>query len=207
MSLRELVMTLVFLGSVLFVAGCLVRLAVVALLGRWPNVRGTARVLGLYVAGYAVVLVSVALAMPRQSLAAGERECFDDWCVAGVAAAPAGAEEPACAAPAGQRLWLATLEVSSDAKRVRQRASDAHALLEDDGGRRRAACAAPQGEHALTDQLGPGDSFRVVEPFRLPEGARPAGLVVRHGAFPGAVIIGEDQSLLHAPTLLGVVVR
>ena len=203
MTLLALVMALVMFGSVLFLFGGLVRLAVLALLGRWARLRSTATVLGVYLACYAAVLAIVALTTPRRVLAAGERNCFDDWCVAGVSVEPAAAGDAAGAVPAGERLWVATLEGSSDAKRVRQRALDAHALLEDATGRRRAPCAAPLGAHALADQLGPGESFMVEEPFLLPAERRPAGLVVLHGALLGAVIIGDDQSLLHAPTLLG----
>lgn len=53
----------------------------------------------------------------------------------------------------------------------------------------------------LTDELGPGESFRVMLPFRLPGDGTPAGLVVHHGDFPGVAIIGADQSWLHRPAL------
>ena len=96
------------------------------------------------------------------------------------------------------------MEVSSDAKRVRQQAPDARALLEDRSGREYASCGAPLGAHALGDVIGPGESFDVVEPFVLPAGAEPAGVVISHGAFPGILIIGADQSLLHPRTLLRV---
>jgi hypothetical protein len=81
------------------------------------------------------MLVTVALLMPRRTFATGERECFDDWCAAGIGAEPAAAADSPCAVEAGTRVWIATVEVSSDAKRVRQRAPDARALLEDRGGR------------------------------------------------------------------------
>ena len=207
MSLLELVMTLVLLGSILLVLVMAGRIGVLALAGRWPGVRGAARTLGLYVAGYAAVLVAVGLALPRRALAPGERECFDDWCVAGVGAEPAETADAPCAAEAGTRVWVATVEVSSDAKRVRQRALDARALLEDGRGREYDACGAPLAEHALADEIGPGEAFRVAEPFRLPAGAVPAGVVISHGAFPGVLIIGEDQGLFHARTLLGIAVR
>jgi hypothetical protein len=54
----------------------------------------------------------------------------------------------------------------------------------------------------LSDPLGPGGSFRVLLPFLLPETAKPAGLAVHHGDFPGVAIIGADQSFLHTPALL-----
>jgi hypothetical protein len=77
--------------------------------------------------------------------------------------------------------------------------------VEDREGRRYAPCAAPLTAHAMPDALDPGESFRVVEPFRLPAAASPAGVVVHHGAFPGVLIIGDAQSLLHRPALMEVV--
>jgi hypothetical protein len=202
-----LISTLVFLGSVLFVLALLGRIAVSALRGRQDRLRGTARLLAGYVAGYAALLLAVALMMPRRTLPQGVRECFDDWCVAGVGAVASGAAPiPGCD---GGNVWIGTLEVSSDAKRVRQRAADAAAVLEDLSGRRYRPCAAPtqgaEAAHGLRDELGPGDAFQVTLAFSLPAGARPAGFVISHGAFPGAIIIGDDQSLAHRPTLLAVV--
>lgn len=90
--------------------------------------------------------------------------------------------------------------------RVRQRARDARAELEDQQGRRHEPCAASltngtEPRRSLSDELGPGESFRVFLPFRLPNTVKPAGLVVHHGDFPGIIIIGADGSFLHAPAL------
>jgi hypothetical protein len=190
---------LLFLASVLLELSLFVWMAVSAVRRQWNSVRRTARFAGLYLAGYATILIAAALLMPRRFLGPGERHCFDDWCVAAVTAEPSKTS-------AGSN-WIVTLEVSSDAKRVRQRALDATAQLEDTSGRRYDASAAPLTPRTLSDQLGPGDSFRVLLPFRLPANARPAGVVVHHGAFPGMVIIGEDQSFLHPPALARVAIR
>jgi hypothetical protein len=98
------------------------------------------------------------------------------------------------------------IEVSSDAKRVRQRALDARAELEDRQGKRYQPCAAPLSSGTaparwLSDELGPGESFRVILPFRLPDAATPEGVVLHHGDIPGVAIIGADQSFLHRPAL------
>jgi hypothetical protein len=111
-----------------------------------------------------------------------------------------------CGADRDGRTWIATIEVSSDAKRIRQRARDARAELEDRQGRRYQPCAAalPFGTgpaRLLSDEVGPGESFRVFLPFRLPGDRTPAGLAVHHGDIPGVVIVGADQSLLHRPAL------
>jgi hypothetical protein len=197
-----LVSDLLFVGSVVFVLVLVVRIAVHAVRGRRDRMIRGVRTLVCYGAGYVAVLLAVALSMPRRAYSQGERECFDDWCAAGIGIAP-GAAIDGCD---GANVWIGTLEVSSDAKRIRQRAADAVALLEDGSGRRYESCGepAPGGGRGLRDELGPGESFRVLLAFSLPAGARPAGFVIRHGAFPGLLIIGDDQSLAHRPTLLAV---
>ncbi|HYW65569.1 MAG TPA: hypothetical protein VFB10_02595 [Candidatus Dormibacteraeota bacterium] len=199
---------LFFLASVLFVFILLIRIAIAALRRRRDSAVRLARLLGVFVAGYAVVLPVVGFAMPRRTFASGNRECFDDWCVAALDATPAEFSPKLPCPPApGSDTWIAIVEVSSDAKRVRQRARDARVELEDQSGNRYPTCAATipqntQPTHWLTDELGPGESFRVWLPFRVPHTAKPAGLVVHHGEYPGKFVIGDDQSALHRPTLL-----
>ncbi len=190
---------LAFLASVLLVMSLLVWIAVCAARRKWSGMRRVASFAGLFLAGHAIVLVTVALLMPRRFLVPGERRCFDDWCVAALSAERKG------------NMWVATLEVSSEARRVRQRAWDAVALLEDTEGRRYDPCGSPLRAgggppRMLSDELGPGESFRVLQPFCLPEDTHPAGVVVHHGAFPGIIIIGDDQSFLHPPALARVAV-
>jgi hypothetical protein len=200
----DLLGALAMLGSVLVVVALLLWMLGAALLGRWARARRLAVALGTYVAAYVVVLGATGLAMPRRTQAPGARRCFDDWCVAALSADEVGGAAWPCPAEPGSRQWVVTLEVSSVAKRVRQRALDAAAMLEDRDGRRSAPCAGSLTSHDLADAVDPGGSFRVVEPYRLPAGASPAGVVVRHGAFPGVMIIGDDQSFLHRPTLMEV---
>ncbi len=208
MSLLELVMTLVLLGSILVVLAMVGRVAAFALRGRWASVRGAGRTLGLLpgrLRGRAGRGGARAAAPnPGARSARVFRRLVRGGDQRGAGAGPR--TRRALRRPA-TRLWVATVEVSSDAKRVRQRAPDARALLEDGRGREYAACGAPLAEHALADELDPGEAFRVAEPFRLPTGAVPEGVVISHGAFPGVLIIGDDQSLLHARTLLGLAVR
>jgi hypothetical protein len=200
-----LISVVLFLGSVIVVLVLVGRIAVHAIRGRRDRLAPTARLLAWYVAGYAAVLLGAALLMPRRTLPQGVRECFDDWCVAGVGVGPSALVPPGCD---GENIWIGTLEVSSDAKRVRQRAADAAAMLEDQSGRRYRPCGIPASggiePHGIRDELGPGDSFQVTLAFSLPADARPIGFVISHGAFPGVLIIGDDQSLGHRPTLLAV---
>jgi len=193
---------LFFLLSILFVFGGAAGIAVSAIRGRWKTARRLSLILGLYVALYAAAVMCFALVLPRRFYAPGERRCFDDWCAAAVYVELArdSAESP-CASDNGAQVWVAAIEVSSVARRVRQSAPDARAELEDESGSRYRPCATSMSGNSLSDMLGPGESFRVILPFRLPSAAVPAGVVLHHGDFPGAVIIGADQSFLHPPAL------
>lgn len=191
---------LIFLGSVLFVLIWCARIAVSAMRGRRGTAGRLARFLGLFLASYAVALMALALIRPRRFYAPGERRCYEDWCVTALSAQAArSAAESPCSSVTGGRNWNAAVEVSSVARGVSQRAPDARAELEDIQGTRYQPCAGP--DRPLSDEVGPGESFRTVLPFRLPVDAMPAGLVLHHGDFPGILIIGADQSFWHRPAL------
>jgi len=201
------VQDLLFIASFFFAVALVVRILALAALRRWDRMRRAARLLGGFVASYAAILIAASLAMPRRVYSPGERRCFDDWCVTAMdltAAADASLPE-ACRGGAG---WVASVEVSSVAKRVWQRAPDAQAEVEDDRGARYQPCGALRGSREMTERLGPGESFRVALPFRLPRNVEPAGLVFHHGqGFPGVAILAEDQSWLHPPALHRVSVQ
>lgn len=107
---------------------------------------------------------------------------------------------------------VVTAQVTSQAKRVSQRELDAQVYLVDGARRRydvsltgqRALDAAGQGGQPLDALIAPGGSFTHVVVFDTPADASQFALVVTHSAFPGAVIIGDDQSLFHRPTLMQV---
>ena len=51
------------------------------------------------------------------------------------------------------------------------------------------------------------DAAIEVEDLLADRRVRPVELIVHHGAFPGVIIIGSDQSWLHQPTLFRTIVR
>ena len=204
---------LLFLASVLTVLLLACRILISALRGKWAATRRSALYLGAFLVLYVVALVSTALLMPRHFYAQSERRCFDDWCITVIEANLAdNSIDPPCQLIPDQHAWVAVVEVSSTAKRIRQRAPDARIEMEDQQGTRYQPCAGslPDGKEtrrSLSDQLGPAESFRVLLPFRLPGNAKPAGLVMHHGDIPGVIIIGADQSLFHRPALLQITRR
>ena len=193
---------LFFMASVLLVLVLSVSIAALAIRRQWTTMRRVALWLAVYVGAYAVALVATALASPRRTFAAGERRCFDDWCVA---ALTLDRDQSACPAAPATEVWVATVQVSSVAKRVQQRELGAYPELEDRDGRRYSPCAEPA--RNLSDQVGPGEAFLVRLAFRMPAAAEPSGVLIRHSIIPGIVIIGDDESWLHPPALYAATTR
>ena len=184
---------LIFIACVFVLLALVVRLVMQAIHQRYRALRRTAVMIAAFIGVYAALLIGIALTAKRQFIPPGEPKCFDDWCVAALQAERVE----------GNR-WVATLEVSSVAKRVTQRASDAEVELEDRDGTRYHPSAEAK-DKRLTDSLAPGESFLVEVPFLLPAEAEPAGLIISHGAFPGRIIIGDTQSFLHPRILFKIV--
>jgi hypothetical protein len=188
---------LIFLASFVFCTVMVFRLVWLAIRGRWRSWRVSAWLLTGYLAVYVTALIVFALLTPRVELRPGEPKCYDDWCIAATGVHFVRVS-PDC--PGAADVWVATLNVRSVAIRVRQRAADAAVEMEDPSGRHYLPCGSG-GSHSLRGSLEPRESFLVFLEFALPAHVRPAGLVVSHGAFPGRIIVGDDQSWLHKPTL------
>ncbi len=148
---------------------------------------------GLYIA--AIVVVS--LLSSRQVLRAGERRCFDDWCIAvesaRVIANPVRSEVEECSV---------RMRISSRARGARQREKGVAVYVVDTQGHR--YVAAPDSSEVPFDTLlGPGESIAVTRRFGIPSAVHGLALIIRHeGFYPGALIIGDEQSLFHKPALL-----
>jgi hypothetical protein len=141
---------------------------------------------------YMAVVFAVALLKPQRIFVIGEKHCFDDWCIS-----------VSQAHRDGPRYEVA-LEISSDAKRVNQRANGAAVYLIDaQGGRfypEPDASAVP-----LDAELAPGQKIETNRTFLVPADARGMGLVVKHGGsycIPGCFIIGDDGNPLAKQTIV-----
>ncbi len=180
---------------------------------RWRPLRRILLGLSILLGSYAAVLMTVSLTSPQQVLGPHQVRCFDDWClsVQQVARRHTVGRWPHIATARGQ-FYLVTVEVSSQAQRVSQRAVDAQVYLLDANGRRDDPAADAQqeldatgsGGQPLDTELPPGGSFTRTVVFDTPMEGRPIGLVVVHGLFPAVLVIGDPQSLLHKPTLLAL---
>jgi hypothetical protein len=64
----------------------------------------------------------------------------------------------------------------------------------------RALEAAQSGSKALTTPLRPGESYNTEIAFDLPEGTKPATLLINEGEWVTHLVIGHENSLLHRQT-------
>jgi len=186
MSIFDLLFILLFLTSVV----TLLTAAVSAIRGRRVKAAGILRVWAICFAIYMGIVLVVALATPQRIVRLGEVRCLDDWCVAvqhaGHTPSPEGV------------VYAVTLEISSRARRVTQRAKGAYLYLTDAQGRHFDPAPDPAAV-PMDVQLGPGQAVETKRSFTLPNDARNVGLVVVHEGsycFPGCFIIG-DGSILH----------
>ena len=209
-------MTIFDLLFLVSVAGC--AFAVVGLFGalvvrRWAAARAILLALVGYGLLYALGLVAVSALSPQRVIPTGQAQCFDDWCVAVSHAAQAPTLHVGEQTIGAQgRFLVVTLQVTSTAKRVSQREQIAQVYLVDGAGRRydisavgqRALDAAELSGPALDSAIEPGGTFIHTVVFDAPADATNFSIVVAHPAFPGVVVIGDDQSFFHHPTLMQV---
>jgi hypothetical protein len=187
MNLFELVFLLLVLGLVIG----LVRLTVHVARRKWRDARRLALSLAGVVVVYLAVVVLVSLATPREWVAIGEEQRFDDWCVS----------VDRVERIAGR--YRLDIRVASRARGRPQRAADAQVVLVAADGRQFGPVPAPS-ERSLQSVLQPGESFVTVRDYDVPADASILGVDVIHGAWPGWFIVGDRGSILHQRPLVRV---
>lgn len=204
---------LLFIVLVLASVVTIVAMAVAAVRGHRQRAVTLLRRYMMCAAIYLAILLVVSLVSPQRVLNVGEIRCFDDWCVA--------VEDVTLARELGQgdRLaeangvfYVIELRLSNRARGRPQRASSAAVHLVDGEGR--TYDLSPRGQAAFEAQRGPaapltsllpvGQFLSTVQVFDLPEDAHDVGLTVEHpvGPSPALLIIGDDASLFHKPTIV-----
>lgn len=209
-------MTLFDLLFLVSAVGCAI--AVISAIGalavrQWALARAISLGLGCYLLLYALGVVGVSALSPQRVIPPGQTQCFDDWCIALAHAAQSPTlHVGAQTITAHGRFLVVTLRATSTAKRVSQREQIAQVYLVDAAGRRydisavgqSALDAAGLSGAALDSSIGPGEAFTHTVVFDTPADATGFSIVVAHPAFPGIVVIGDEQSFYHRPTLMQV---
>ena len=184
---------LLFLASFLVSVMVLVAAAYQAIRGRAPRAFSILRVWLVCAVLYLGASVAVAYAAPQRVIAAGEPWCFDDWCLT-----VKDVER------AGTRCNVNVL-ISSQAKRVTQRAEGAWIYLRDENDTHYQP--APDSTDVPLDVLlQPGEFVAAKRSFQVPANVRELGLVTGHGGGPCGVmslaIIGGGGCLFHKQTMI-----
>lgn len=201
----------------------LVAAGIVAVLGarrgRTRAVNSIAAVAVAWIAAYAAVLVVTSLTSHERTLALGETKRFCGFyldCHMGVAVERVDTAsrigEGSDALLAGGTFYVVTVRVSSDARRVPLELNRPRAVLVDAEGYRYERV--PDAEQRLSRDGVPGDleervdaghSFTRRLVFDVPRGVREPRLHMTEGSLieraVELAIIGDEDALLHAPTL------
>jgi len=199
---------LLFLVSMLGVAVAAVRVIYLLIRTRWRAAGRAASWLLMFIAAYMLVLAGFSIAEPRQEVAIGTPQCFDDWCIT---VEKASRQDDIGTTRATGTFCVATVRVSSRAKRRPQRETDVRVYLLDDRGRRFDVSSA--GQRALEQQglaglpltsfVDAGGAFEIRLAFDVPRDVRQLNLVKTSWSwFPFRLIIGDPQSWLHRPTVV-----
>ena len=151
---------------------------------------------------YLAALLLASVAQPVKVLAPGQDRCFGTMCFAVV-----GAEELQGFRVRGQereRLVRVAIRVTNRDKTGADDEPDLRGTLVDAQGRQWTELPGLSGVR-LTGRVAAG-AVTVSEPvFRIAKDATGLGLVLRHGrGYSGRLVIGDAESLLHRPAVLGL---
>ena len=173
-----------FLLLALVTLATLVTVAVFALRGKWGRAGRTLRRLGIGVAAYLAVVIAASILEPRRAYRLGDTQCFDDWCIAVVAAQRADVPPSS--------VYEISLRLSNRARRVPMGEKGTVVYLTDARGNRYDPLPDPSAV-PLSAMLQPGESLIAKRRFAVPPDAQDLGLIYTHeGGFPiGWFIISE----------------
>jgi hypothetical protein len=187
--------------------------------GRTSAARSITAIAAAWLATYVALLVITSLVSGERTLALGETKRFCGFyldCHLGVAVDRVDTTtqigEGSHTLEAGGTFYVVTVRVSSDARRVPLELNQPRAVLVDaegyryervpDAEQRLAGAGAPI---HLDEWVGPGQSYTRRLVFDVPRGAREPRLHVTEGSpierAMELAIIGDEDALLHAPTL------
>jgi hypothetical protein len=183
-----------FLLLLLVAIATVLTAAVMALSGRMAGAWRLLKRLGVGVAAYMVVVIAASAIGPRREYGLGEKQCFDDWCIAVV-----GARRVTATSGAGYDV---SLQMSNRGKRRPMGERGTVAYLVDEQGRRYDARAGA-GTVPFDTLLQPGESALSTVRFDVPPESGNVGLVYTHAhGFPiGWFIISEGGWLSQPPIM------
>ena len=153
---------------------------------------------------YLAVVMGVSIAQPRRIVSLGQEQCFDEMCftVATVEDVPRFLGKNQAAD--GSRLLRVTVRVRNAGREKAQSDALIRVYLMDSLGRRWDESKGVNGNR-LTARVAPGGSIISEPVFRVAADASGLELVLTRGRWqPGALVIGDPDSLLHRKTVVSL---
>jgi hypothetical protein len=164
---------------------------------RRRSARTPQRALAAVAAAYVLTLVGGGALSHDRRVPLGTLLCFDDWCatVTGVLVQPG--------ATAGRQMVVATLRVSSAARRVTQRGSDPQVFFIDRAGAWHRA-GLDGASRDLRSPIAPGESFQTAVSADLAAGISIAAIRLWEGAWIDDIVPFDEESPFHGKTYYAV---
>lgn len=193
MNFRELLLLALAAWTAIGVVGTAISLAQRQ---RAKALRGAAWIAGIWVV-YLAVLIGVSLRQKQRVVAMGQQQCYDEMCFAVIEVK----EVPGFLAHDERRLLRVSVQVSNHGHKAESEGL-MHAYVVDNRGRLWGESPGLSGVR-LTTRVAAGSSI-VSEPvFDVASDAADLKLVFTHGQRqPGALVIGNSDSLLHRRTVV-----
>jgi hypothetical protein len=205
-----------FLATALLLVGTLIAAAVLRLRNRPVAASRALRVAGALAAGYAVILFGVSLASRPREVAPGQEKYFCEIDCHMAYSVTEVRRTPELAGLRANGVWqVVKLRMRFDPETTSERRDDSPLtpnprkvwLMDADGHRHNAAdvgtgvlSRADGPSNALTTPLRPGESSTTVLVFDVPAELGPTRLVFTEADPVTRVLIGHENSLLHART-------
>ncbi len=168
--------------------------------GDWPKARKSLAWIAGAWAAYLLALTLVSRSSPTKTLPLGQAQCFGDLCFA-----VDGVEQLTTFAGRGQpgdRLLRVRIRIASHGHNGPQRDTAIQAYLLDARGGRWLAVRGLTGV-PLDASVSAGGALLSEPVFVIPQRVGPVSLVLTHGSWqPGALVIGDSDSLFHRPILM-----
>jgi hypothetical protein len=144
---------------------------------------------------YVVILLGVSLTSKRREVAEGKEECFHEICLK----VEKTDVMPGYLARNGERVVRVTVRMTNRSAVMSHRNAELSAYLLDAQGRRWREVPGLEGVR-LTTTMPPGASVMSQPVFVVSKDATDLSLVLTRGwSLPGLLVIGDPDSLMHAP--------
>jgi len=201
----ETVGTLLFLGTILGVLGCLVYMIYTLVTHRVRRTLVCLLGLGVWLGIYTLIMIAVSLATPQTVLVKGQEHCFDEMCFSVTDVMTMRTVGTGTQRQAAQGIYyIVTVQLRNAARQTPQKPDHPTLYLVDRAGHQYDSFSGGQtiiGQSPQWDRrLQPGEVQARAVVFDVPLEVQQPHLVVAEGSWPTPLIIGDENSLFHPKT-------